>query len=67
MAKNGPCFLSFAFLSLVLSGCREKPPQVSQAPAPVRVETVGLLTPQSGRRYSAAIAPYRQVTLSFRS
>jgi multidrug efflux system membrane fusion protein len=59
--------LAFAALAAALAGCAGEKAKLEKSPTPVRVETVDFYTPQGGRRYSAAITPYRQVTLAFRS
>jgi hypothetical protein len=56
-----------ALLPLLLAGCHREPPRDVMSPAPVHVDRVVSYTPQTGRRYSASISPYRQVTLSFKS
>ncbi len=38
----------------------------TRAPVPVHAVPVRMITPQSGERYSASLAPARQITLSFR-
>ena len=53
----------------VLTGCRGPGPQAAadaRPPVPVHAIAVKLFTPQSGERYSASLAPKRQLTLAFR-
>ena len=62
-----PSRFILALLPFALAGCREEPPKVEKAAAPVHVESAALFTPQGGRRYSASLAPYRTVSLAFKS
>jgi multidrug efflux system membrane fusion protein len=49
-----------------LAGCSYQAQETEKAITPVRVASVKLHQPKAGERYSASIAPGRQVTLSFR-
>ncbi len=59
--------IAAAVLPIVLTGCREETATAEKAPVPVHVDAASMFTPETGRRYSASIAPYRQVSLSFKS
>lgn len=56
-----------AAIVVVMSGCHSEAPNTVKSPSPVHVDQVISYTPKTGRKYSASIAPYRQVTLSFKS
>jgi multidrug efflux system membrane fusion protein len=56
-------------LILSIAGCHGPNPQAAadaRPPAPVHAVPVRLFTPQPGERYSASLAPDRQITLAFR-
>jgi len=65
--RTAPALLLLLAALLSLAACRQEPPRVDKSPAPVHVEAAALFTPQGGRRYSAAITPYRTVNMAFRS
>ena len=49
-----------------LVGCSYQAREMQQTVTPVRVAAVKMFQPKEGERYSASIAPGRQVTLAFR-
>lgn len=49
-----------------LAGCAYQAHELQENVTPVRVAAVKMYQPKEGERYSASIAPGRQVTLSFR-
>src|SRR5262245_60464670 len=53
-------------ISGVLVGCSYQAREMQQTVTPVRVAAVKMYQPKAGERYSASIAPGRQVTLAFR-
>jgi RND family efflux transporter MFP subunit len=53
-------------LAAPLAGCAYQAHELEQTVTPVRVAAVKMYQPKEGERYSASIAPGRQVTLAFR-
>jgi RND family efflux transporter MFP subunit len=51
---------------LLLAACHRETPTLEKTITPVRVAAVDLYQPRGGGRYSASIAPGRQVSLAFR-
>jgi RND family efflux transporter MFP subunit len=51
----------------LLEACNRQHPKTEKASTPVQVAQVEMFTPAAGERYSASLAPFRQVTLSFKS
>jgi len=52
---------------LLLSGCDSKPVETAPQWIPVRVQTLGTLTDDSGVRYSASVTPRMQLELKFKA
>ena len=62
-------FLALALSALILTACHSTTGAQAadtRPPVPVHAVPVRLFTPQSGERYSASLAPARQITLAFR-
>ncbi len=59
-----------AAMAVLLGACQTQQKPVNEAdskpPIPVKAAPVRLFTPQSGERYSASLAPAKQIALSFR-
>src|SRR5262245_5915748 len=53
-------------LFALLAACSHEAPRMEKTITPVRVAAVKMYQPKAGERYSASIAPRRQVNLAFR-
>src|SRR5262245_42023286 len=58
--------LASILLFVSLAGCSYQAHETKKTTTPVRIAEVKMHQPKTGERYSASIAPGRQVNLSFR-
>jgi multidrug efflux system membrane fusion protein len=59
-------YLAWLFLIAFLVSCNRQKISLEKSATPVRVAAIELYTPSGGQKYSASIAPNRQVNLSFK-
>lgn len=59
-------YLAWLLLIAFLLSCNRQKVSLEKSATPVRVAAVKLYTPTGGQKYSASIAPNRQVNLSFK-